>query len=226
MFYFKTMVQEILVLFDYDGIIAKRDYTSKCYEKFNTSRLLRKITNLAVKAYTEGKLPPFLEPIAYLLLLYGLRGVRADEIENYVKRTTQFYLIPGVEDAIKKLKEREIKVGIVSENIQFQPRVAAGLLGVDVVCSNEIESKEGKLTGKISRFSRKKKMIEEIAEKFSLGYEKIIYVGDDADPYCLVKCVVFNPKRKSYLKRVDNKNCFLIKNYSQLLPLIEKLYES
>ncbi|MEM5773077.1 MAG: HAD-IB family phosphatase [Candidatus Aenigmatarchaeota archaeon] len=220
------MPQEILVLFDYDGAIARREYTFKCFEKFNQSKILRNLANKMVKAYTEGKILPFLEPFAYMLLLHSLKGAREDLIKDYVSRTTQENLVYGIEDVIKKLKEKGVRVGIVTENIQIQPRYAAQILSVDVVCSNEVEIKEGKLMGKISRFSRKKKMIEKISEKLSISYDEIIYVGDDADPCGLVKCIVFDPKRKSYLKKVDNKDCFLIKNYSQLLPLIEKLYQS
>lgn len=226
MVYFKTMSLEILVLFDYDGAIATRDYTYKCFKKFNQSKILGKLANKMVKAYTEGKILPFLEPLAYMLLLYSLKGVKESEIKNYVSKTTRENLIEGIEDLIKKLKEKGIRVGIVTENIQFQPRYAAQILGVDFICSNEVEIKEGELTGKIYRFARKKKMIEKIAEKYCVGYEKIVYVGDDVDPSGLVKCMLFKPKRKSCLKKVDNKNCFLIEDLYQLLPLIEKLYQS
>jgi len=209
-----------MVIFDYDGVIVDRNYTLKCFGKFSNSKIFRKITDLIVKSYVQEKLPTFLEPIVYLSLLYCLKGVKVDGIEKYVEKTTQAYLVPGVESVVKKLKEKGIKVGIISENIQFQPRYAAKLLGVDFVCSNEIEVKDGKITGKISKFSRKNRMIEEIKKHFSLTNKEIRYVGDDADLSGKVKCILFNPKRKKEEKKVDDENCFLIKDLYQLLSQI------
>jgi phosphoserine phosphatase len=217
------MPQPKLIFLDYDGTIAIREYTFELFKRFNNLKFLKGTANYFVKKYTEGRLPIFLEPFAYVLLLYCLRGSKVDEINDYISKTIQNYLVDGVQEIIKELKSRGMKVGIVSENIQFQPKYAAKILGVDLVCSNEVETKEGKLTGKISRFSRKKGMIKKIAEDFSLDMKEILYVGDDADPSDLVKIVMFDPKRKSYLKKVDNKNCFLIKSLKELPSLLDNI---
>jgi HAD superfamily phosphoserine phosphatase-like hydrolase len=217
------MPQPKLVLFDYDGTIARREYTYELFKRFNNLKFLRSVSNYLVKKYTEGKLPVFLEPFVYFLLLYCLRGSKIDNINDYISKTTQDYLVPYIQETIKELKSKGIKVGIVSENIQFQPRYATKMLACDLVCSNEVETREGKITGKISHFSRKKRAIKIIAEKFSLKEDEILYVGDDADACYEVKNVMFDPKRKSYLKKVDNKNCFLIKSLKELSSLLENL---
>jgi|GEM_PF-3349509 phosphoserine phosphatase len=211
-----------LVLFDYDGVIVKREYTPELFKRFNNLKFLGDIPNFLLKKYTEGKLTVFLEP-GYVLALYCLRGLNTDKLNDYISKTTQNYLIEGVQEIIKEIRNKGIKVGIVSENIQFQPRYAAKILGVDFVCSNEVETKEGKISGKISRFSRKRRMIEIIEEEFSLREDEILYVGDDVDAYNKVKNVIVNPKRKSDLKKVDNKNCFLIKSLKELLSLLDNL---
>lgn len=220
------MDRETLVIFDYDGGIVKREYTQKCFKRFINSRISG-VANFFVKQYTEGKLPYFLEAFTYLPLLYCLKGAKVHEIEEYVSETTQHHLIPGVVELIEKIKKMDLKVGIVSENIQFQPRYAAKLLNVDIVYTNEAEIKNGKLTGKILHFSRKREMVREIIKrKNPLNVKKVIYVGDDVAPYGLAKCILHDPKRKWERKKVDNKNCFFIKNYTEILPLIEKLYKS
>ncbi|MEM5766506.1 MAG: HAD family hydrolase [Candidatus Aenigmatarchaeota archaeon] len=209
------------VVFDYDGTIVKRSYTYEFFKKFNKSKICGGIINLAIKKYMEWEISLPLEQLAYPLLLYCLKGVAVDEIENYIEKTTTFYLIPGIKNIIKETKKRGIKVGIVSENIQFQPRKAAELLDLDFVVSNEVEVKDGIITGKIYRFSRKNIMIEKVCEQFSLNYGEIFYVGDDVILSRKIKCLLFNPKRRNDKKKVDNNRCFLIKDLYQFLSLIE-----
>jgi len=216
--------EKILVAFDCDGVIIRRDYTQKCFEKFNKSKILGKIAYVIVKILTEREIPPILKLLPYLLVLYCLKGTRIDEIENYFSRTIEFYLNPSISKTVKQLKKKGVKVGIISDGIQFFPKYISRIFNLDFVYSNEVEVKNDKLTGKIYKFSKKSEMIERIAEQFSVSYDKIVYVGDDLNLSGKVKCVLFNPKKKSDVRKVDNKNCFLVENLSQLLPLIEKLY--
>lgn len=217
--------EKILVVLDCDGVVVKRDYAKKCFEKFSNSKIIGKIASGVLKAYVEGKIPLSFNSFLYVFLPYCLKKTSIVEIEDYISKTIQFYLNPKISYVIKELKERGIKVGMVSENIQFLPKYLGKILGVDFVYSNEIRVKNGKITGEPCGRLRKSEMIDRIAKHFSIPHNKILYVGDDLDLFGKVKCVLFDPRRKNDKKKIDNKNCFFIKDIAQLLSLIENLYK-
>jgi phosphoserine phosphatase len=147
-----------------------------------------------------------------------LKGTPVEEVESFVSSTANHYLVDGVE-VLEQIKRRGIKIGFISENIQFTSQYLAKKFDADVVCSNEVEVKNNIITGKIKKFSPgKKEMINAIASDLSLDLEEILYVGNEKRVSGFVDYVLLNPRRRDLRKL--NSRCMLINNLRELSSIL------
>lgn len=105
----------------------------------------------------------------------------------------------GAKEVFQELKKREVTTAIVSAGLSLLADRAARDLGADCVFSNELETNDGHLTGRIKvkvAVNNKREIIEQIADQFSLPLRKVALVGDRSfdlsHPECLR--IAFKPK--------------------------------
>jgi len=119
-----------------------------------------------------------------------------DEIANNLRLT------PGSEELILTLKEMGCKVALISGGFTYFTNKIGSKLGFDYTFGNELEIKNGKLTGrikgKIVDKEVKGKIIEELAKKEGFGRGEIVAVGDGANDQIMLKNaglgIAFNAK--------------------------------
>ena len=105
----------------------------------------------------------------------------------------------GAEEVFQELKKRGVKTAIVSAGLSLLANRAATDLGADLAFSNELETNDGHLTGRIKvkvAVDNKKEIIEQVAAQFGLSLQQVALVGDRAfdlsHPECLK--IAFKPK--------------------------------
>lgn len=94
-------------------------------------------------------------------------------------------ITPGAERLIRTLRSLDYRTAILSGGFTFFGRHLQERLGIDYVFANELEIKDGKLTGRVAGpvvdGARKAALLRELAERENLRLEQTIAVGDGAN---------------------------------------------
>ena len=112
-------------------------------------------------------------------LLSGLDENVLDEIYHNIPFT------PGAKKLVKILKKLGYKTAVISGGFTFFTDRLKNELGLDYAFANELEIKDGKLTGKvlgkIINGESKAKILEDIANKEDISLDQVVAIGDGAN---------------------------------------------
>ena len=149
-------------------------------------------------------------------------------VSVFDKAFDSIHLSPNVQEFISILQKNGILVGLVSGG--FTPIVArlAKSLGITYFSANQLEVKDGLLTGKlvgqIISPQVKKETLEKWREKLQLSRERTIAIGDGANDLLMLKSaglgIAFCGKevlKKEIPNHVDKRD------FLEVLPLIDCL---
>jgi phosphoserine phosphatase len=105
----------------------------------------------------------------------------------------------GAREVFEELKRRQVKLAIVSAGLSVLTDRVATELGADVAFSNQLETRDGRLTGGITvkvAVNNKKEIIEQIATQFNIPLKEVALVGDRAFDLSHTDClrIAFKPK--------------------------------
>jgi len=114
----------------------------------------------------------------------------------------------GVRDVFRSLKERKVKTAIISAGLSLLADKAATELGADFTLSNELQTNDGHLTGKIMvkvAVNEKKQIVEQIATKLGIALDEVALIGDQAFDLAQPECfrIAFNPKNETARQQAD-----------------------
>jgi len=134
-----------------------------------------------------------------------LRGLRIKSLESLAKT---FKLTKGSEELIAALKEMGFKVALISGGFTYFTDVLKKRLGFDYAFGNELEIKNGRLTGgikgRIIDAERKAEIMDEICKKEGITRDEVVAVGDGSNDRIMVANaglgIAFNAK--DILKKV------------------------
>lgn len=94
-------------------------------------------------------------------------------------------IMPGAERLIRTLRSLGYRTAILSGGFTYFGEHLKEQLGIDYVYANELEIKNGKLTGRVTGpvvdGARKAALLRELAERENLRLEQTIAVGDGAN---------------------------------------------
>jgi phosphoserine phosphatase len=112
-------------------------------------------------------------------LLRGLDENVLDEIYHNIPFT------PGAKKLVKILKKLGYKTAVISGGFTFFTDRLKNELGLDYAFANELEIKDGKLTGKvlgkIINGEYKAEILEDIADKENISLDQVVAIGDGAN---------------------------------------------
>ena len=112
-------------------------------------------------------------------LLRGLDENVLDEIYHNIPFT------PGAKKLVKILKKLGYKTAVISGGFTFFTDRLKNELGLDYAFANELEIKDGKLTGKvlgkIINGESKAEILEDIANKENISLDQVVAIGDGAN---------------------------------------------
>ena len=170
-----------LILFDLDSTLIDCETIDEIAKLAGVGDEVEKITRDAM----NGKLN-FEESLRKRVSL--LKGLPMEKIMDLV---SDLKLTKGAEETIKELKKRGYITGVVSGGFTVATDRIKDILGLDYAYSNELITKDGKLTGEvigpIMSAHAKGELLEEIAKKEGIDLKDTVVVGDGANDISMFK---------------------------------------
>ncbi|MBA3008798.1 MAG: phosphoserine phosphatase SerB [Proteobacteria bacterium] len=181
-----------LVVFDMDSTLIQAEVIVELAKLAGVGEQVAKITEAAMRGEMDFK-ESFIKRVALL------KGLRKEQLE---KITRELPLTEGADLVTKTLKNLGYKLGILSGGFTFMGTYLQDRLGFDYVYANDLEIKEGVVTGKvlgeIVDGQKKASLLREIAQRENLSIEQTIAVGDGANDLPMISIaglgVAFNAK--------------------------------
>ncbi len=132
------------------------------------------------------------------------RGMEVCQIEKILR---EIPLQDGLEEFLKYLRSKGIKLGIISSGLSLLANYLKKKYSFDYAVANELETADGRITGEIKinvYYDRKKEWVEEAMRRFSVRLEEMMAVGDshgDIDMLQMVGLpIAFNSSSNNLIK--------------------------
>ena len=180
-----------LVVFDLDNVIIDGEAIDEIGKLANVEEEIAEITEKAMQGEID-----FETSIKDRVQL--LEGTSIEEIQ---KVASELPLMPGAEDTINGLKEKDIDVAIISGSFDVVVDEIKEKLGVDSVYTNSFTVEEGKLTGEVTGplvTGTKLDVLKDHVEEAGIALEDVVAVGDGANDISMIESagcgIAFNAK--------------------------------
>jgi len=164
-----------LVVFDMDSTLIEAEVIDELAKEAGVGEQVSEITELAMQGELDFK-QSFERRIALL------EGLSEDVLEGIAQRLK---LTEGAERLISTLRSLGYKTAILSGGFTYFAEGLQKKLGIDYVYANELEIKDGKVTGQVSGRivdgERKAELLDELAAREGIGRQQVIAVGDGAN---------------------------------------------
>ncbi|MGH3977918.1 MAG: phosphoserine phosphatase SerB [Pseudonocardiaceae bacterium] len=181
-----------LVVFDVDSTLIQGEVIEMLAEHAGCGAQVREITDAAMRGDLE-----FSESLrCRVALLAGLRAEALDEISG------RLALTPGARTTVRTLKRLGFHCGVVSGGFAQIVQPLADELGMEFCTANELEVREGVLTGSlvgpVVDRAEKADALRRAAEEFGVPLAQCVAVGDGANDIDMLSTaglgVAFNAK--------------------------------
>ena len=180
-----------LVVFDLDNVIIDGEAIDEIGKLANVEDEIAEITEKAMQGEID-----FETSIKDRVKL--LEGTSIEEIE---KVADELPLMPGAEETIKALKEKDLDVAIISGSFDVVAEKVKDKLGVDAVYTNSFSVEDGKLTGEVTGplvSGSKLDVLNDHVEKAGITLDDVVAVGDGANDISMIESagcgIAFNAK--------------------------------
>lgn len=196
----KSQKEKRLIVFDMDMTIVDFEIINKLASFVGVEGQVRAITERAMNGEMDFK-----ESLRQRVRL--MKGTPASTLEEIAR---DLQLTPGSEELIHHLKHVGYKIALISGGFTYFTDVLKDRLGFDYTFANELEIKDGVLTGEIKGdiidAEAKGRIIFSLAKLENISPDNIVAVGDGANDCLMIKNaglgVAFNAKE--ILKRVSD----------------------
>ncbi|MPZ65827.1 MAG: phosphoserine phosphatase SerB [Pseudonocardiaceae bacterium] len=181
-----------LVVFDVDSTLIQGEVIELLAEKAGCAAQVHEVTEAAMRGELD-----FAEALhRRVSLLAGLPVTVLDEVARGLELT------PGARTTIRTLRRLGFHCGVVSGGFSRIVQPMADELGIDFCTANEVEVRDGVLTGRVlgSMVDRAEKAqaLRRAAEEFGVPLEQCVAVGDGANDIDMLSTaglgVAFNAK--------------------------------
>ncbi len=181
-----------LIVFDMDSTLVDAEIIDELAKEAGVYEEVQKLTEKAMRGEIDFK-------TALIERVKLLRGLPAEVLEKIYSRLK---LTEGAKELVRSLKESGYKVAVVSGGFTYFTERLKEELGLDYAFGNELEIKDGKLTGRIKGriidAEEKARIIEEIARREGISPENVVAVGDGANDRLMIEKaglgIAFNAK--------------------------------
>jgi phosphoserine phosphatase len=183
-----------MVVMDVDSTFVKGEFIDELADLVGVKEQVAAITARAMRGELDFK-TALAERVK---LLEGLTMQRAKELAN------RFELTPGAERFVRILKSLGFRVGLVSGGFDFFVEPLKERFGLDFSFSNEMEVKNGVLTGRVQGTivdgERKAQVLRDMAKIYNCRLEQTVAIGDGANDMLMLKAaglgIAFRAKPK------------------------------
>jgi len=131
------------------------------------------------------------------------KGMKVEELLEIVK-TVPFH--PGVEALINHLKQKGLKLSMVSSGLSLLTHWVHDKYGFDYSVSNNLLHENGILTGKVKiqvYYDKKAEWVEKILKQFEVNPKEVIAIGDSKGDIDMFQRVGFSIAFNSSCKELD-----------------------
>lgn len=164
-----------LVAFDMDSTLIQAEVIDELAKEAGVGEQVQAITEAAMRGELDFQ-ASFRERVSLL------RGLPESALVGVTERIP---LMDGAERLVSLLKKLGYKTAILSGGFTFFGRVLQQKLGIDHLHANELEIRDGFVTGNvippIVDGARKAEMLKKISTEEGLSLEQVIAVGDGAN---------------------------------------------
>eukprot|EP01155_Anaeramoeba_flamelloides_P012205 Anaeramoba_flamelloidesa330989_10.p1 GENE.a330989_10~~a330989_10.p1 ORF type:complete len:406 (+),score=66.54 a330989_10:28-1245(+) len=164
-----------LVVFDMDSTLIEAEVIDELAKEAGVGEQVIEITEAAMRGEID-----FNESFRRRVAL--LKGLDAGVLGRIAERLP---LTEGAAELVGHLKALGFKTAILSGGFTYFGRFLQQKLGFDYVYANELDIKDGKVTGEVTgqivNGERKAQLLREIAEREGVRLEQTIAVGDGAN---------------------------------------------
>ncbi len=183
-----------LVCFDMDSTLIQTEVIVELAKRHGVGEQVHEITEAAMRGELDFN-ESFIKRVA---LLKGLDESVMFDIARKLPITE------GAETLFRNLRKYGFKTAILSGGFNYFGRFLQHKLGIDYVFSNELEIKDGKLTGKhlgeIVNGEMKAELLKKIAFKEDIHLEQVVAIGDGANDLPMLNVaglgIAFHAKQK------------------------------
>jgi len=187
-----------VIVFDMDSTIVEGEIIDEMAKLAGVEEKVAALTERGMK----GKID-FVQSLR--LRVSFLKGLRIKGLETFGKTLT---LTKGSEELIAALKEMGFKVALISGGFSYFTDILKKRLGFDYAFGNELEIKNGRLTGRVKGriidAQGKARILEEICRMEGITPDEVVAVGDGSNDRIMVANaglgIAFNAKE--ILKKV------------------------
>jgi len=171
-----------LVAFDMDSTLINTEVIDELARRAGVGDEVSEITESAMRGEIDYR-----ESLRRRLqLIKGLDAAVLQDIANHLQ------LNEGAERLISILKSLGYKTAIISGGFTYFGNFLKDKLGIDYVFANELEIRDGIVTGnvlgEIVDAARKAEVLKLLAEKENISLEQVIAVGDGANDLPMLAC--------------------------------------
>ena len=189
-----------LIVFDMDMTIVDFEVINKLASSAGVGDQVKSITERAMNGEMDFK-----ESLRQRVRL--LKGMPVSTLEAIAE---DLRLTPGSEELLHHLKDLGYKIALISGGFTYFTDILKGRLGFDYTFANQLEIKDGFLTGEIQGeiidAEAKGRIVNLLAEKEGISSDCIVAVGDGANDCLMIQNaglgVAFNAKE--ILKKVSD----------------------
>lgn len=164
-----------LVAFDMDSTLIQAEVIDELAAEAGVGPQVAAITESAMRGELDFE-QSFRRRVALL------KGLPAEALDRIAARIP---LTDGAERLVGTLRRLGYKTAILSGGFTWFGRILQQRLGIDYLHANELEVRDGKVTGEVTGQvvdgRRKAELLQEIASREKLSLEQVIAVGDGAN---------------------------------------------
>lgn len=164
-----------LIVFDMDSTLINQEVIVELAKRNNVGEEVHQVTERAM----NGELDFDQSLVERVKLLKGLSEATLQKVLEDIELT------PGTLEFIQTVKKLGHKVAVISGGFSFFTRAIKERLGLDYAFANELEIKNGELTGKVKgsivNAEKKAMLLELIAQQEGIELEQVVAIGDGAN---------------------------------------------
>ncbi len=208
-----------LVFFDMDSTLVDMEIIDEMAKRAGVLKEVSRITEKAMRGDID-----FEESLTQRVAL--LKGLKVEELE---KIREEMKLSEGAEELVSILKRLGFKSGVVSGGFHYFADYLKEKMGLDFAYANQLEVKEGRLTGRVLGTiidnSYKAKIVHMVSNEEGVLLDQTVAIGDGANDVLMLGQaglgIAYNAKER--LRRAANMSLgrTRLKNILYLLGISE-----
>jgi len=164
-----------LIVFDMDSTLIQSEVIVEMAKVHGVGDKVHEITESAMNGEID-----FDESLKRRVAL--LKGLKEDKLQDILENIK---LTEGVEDFVKTVKSLGYKVAIISGGFNYFANAFKERLGLDYAFSNELDFKDGELTGEVTgpivNAEKKAMLVDMLSQQENIKLEQVVAIGDGAN---------------------------------------------